>query len=126
MDKVVHFEIPAENVKRAQDFYRKAFGWKINPVEQVKYTILQTVDVDKDMMPLESGAINGGMMERNDKVKSPVITVQVAGIDKSAEEIKKLGGTVIWDKFQVGDIGFAAYFKDTEGNVLGLWENAKK
>ncbi len=27
-------------------------------------------------------------------------------------------------KTPVGDMGFAAYFKDTEGNVIGLWETA--
>ena len=24
----------------------------------------------------------------------------------------------------IGDFGYAAYFKDTEGNVVGLWEDA--
>jgi len=24
----------------------------------------------------------------------------------------------------VGDMGFTAYFKDTEGNLVGLWEDA--
>ena len=28
--KVVHFEIPADNVERAKTFYMKAFGWEIN------------------------------------------------------------------------------------------------
>jgi len=23
---------------------------------------------------------------------------------------------------QVGDMGYAAYFKDTEGNIIGLWQ----
>jgi uncharacterized protein len=27
---IVWFEIPADNVERAQTFYRKLFGWKIN------------------------------------------------------------------------------------------------
>jgi len=35
------------------------------------------------------------------------------------------GGKVIRPKMAVGDMGFAAYFKDSEGNVIGLWENAK-
>ena len=30
------------------------------------------------------------------------------------------------EKREVGDMGFVAYFKDTEGNVVGFWENAKK
>jgi predicted enzyme related to lactoylglutathione lyase len=24
----------------------------------------------------------------------------------------------------VGDMGFAAYFNDSEGNLMGLWQNA--
>ena len=30
MPKVIHFEIPAEDTKRAVAFYKKAFGWKFN------------------------------------------------------------------------------------------------
>jgi len=28
MDKVVHFEIPVEELERAQKFYKSVFGWK--------------------------------------------------------------------------------------------------
>jgi len=29
MDKVVHFEIPADDVDRAKDFYGSVFGWQL-------------------------------------------------------------------------------------------------
>ncbi|VVB85161.1 Uncharacterised protein [uncultured archaeon] len=29
MEKVVHFEIPADDLERAQKFYRNVFGWKM-------------------------------------------------------------------------------------------------
>jgi hypothetical protein len=29
-------------------------------------------------------------------------------------------------KTPVGDMGFAAYFTDPEGNVVGLWETARR
>ena len=35
------------------------------------------------------------------------------------------GGTVSGPKEPVGEMGFAAYFTDTEGNVVGLWETAQ-
>ena len=44
MDKVVHFEIPADNVERASKFYKETFDWKITPVPQLNYTLLGTVD----------------------------------------------------------------------------------
>ncbi len=27
-------------------------------------------------------------------------------------------------KMPVGEMGFAGYFTDTDGNLIGLWENA--
>jgi uncharacterized protein len=122
---VVHFEIPAANVKRAKEFYTKAFGWQINDFPGMNYAMVGTTDSDENGMPKNPGAINGGMLKRQKPVSTPVITVDVEDIDASLKEIKKLGGTVSRKKEPVGDMGFAAYFKDTEGNVIGLWQRAR-
>ena len=53
-----------------------------------------------------------------------MITVDVDSIDAALERIEKLGGATVLAKQPVGSMGFAAYFKDPEGNVLGLWESA--
>jgi predicted enzyme related to lactoylglutathione lyase len=124
MDKVVHFEIPADNLARAKKFYNTVFGWNMNEMPQMEYVLVGTVEVDEKGMPKEPGAINGGMLERQDPVKSPVITISVKSIDQAATTIEKNGGKVIRAKMPVGDMGFAAYFKDPEGNVIGLWQNA--
>ena len=123
-DKVVHFELPADNLERAQNFYRSAFDWSINTVPGMGYTIVQTTSSGKDGSPTEPGAINGGMLTRQAPIKSPVITIQVASIDDSLKQIEKLGGRVVRSKQPVGDMGFSAYFSDSEGNVLGLWQTA--
>lgn len=39
---------------------------------------------------------------------------------------KSAGGSQVVDKVVVSDMGAYAYFKDTEGNLFGLWEDAKK
>jgi len=123
MDKVVHFEIPADNLARAKRFYNTVFGWKMNEIPEMEYVIVGTEESDEDGMPKETGAINGGMLERQDPVKSPVITINVKSIDQAAATIEKNGGKIIRPKMPAGDMGFAAYFKDTEGNVIGLWQN---
>ena len=83
MDKVVHFEIPADDLKRAQDFYNKMFGWQINQVPDVDmtYYMVNTTEVGDNHMPKEPGAINGGMMKRSTPDESPVIVVDVSSID---------------------------------------------
>ena len=120
MDKVVHFEIPADNIERASKFYKENFDWKITLVPELKYTILGTVEVDQNNMPKERGAINVGMMDRNFGIKGPVLTINVDNIENSIEKIQKSGGKIIQGKMEVPNIGFIAYFQDTEGNILGL------
>jgi predicted enzyme related to lactoylglutathione lyase len=124
MGKVVHFEIPADDLARAKKFYGTVFGWTLNDFPEMEYTIARTVESDQNGIPKEAGAINGGMLQRQDPVKSPVITIDVDNMDQAAATIEKNGGKIIRPKMPVGDMGFAAYFKDTEGNVVGLWQNA--
>ena len=123
MDKVVHFEIPADDVERAKKFYKKVFDWKMESFPDMEYTMIQTTAVDEKHMPTEPGAINGGMMKRQDPVKCPVITIDVQNIEETMKNVKKMGGELVRGKMQVGDMGYAAYFKDTEGNIIGLWQN---
>ena len=120
MDKVMHFEIPADDVDRARKFYKTVFGWKTNPVPDMEYTMIHTVEVDKNQMPKERGAINGGMMKRG-LIKGPVITISVKDIDGAIKKVKKEGGDLVLEKQVVGDMGLA-YVRDSEGNVIGLWQ----
>lgn len=125
MDSVVHFEIPADDPKRASTFYKKAFGWSAEEFQGMSYWMLQTTDVDeKTRMPKTPGSINGGMGKRGTPLKNIVVTISVADIDKALEKIEKLGGKTVQKKQSIGEMGFTAYFKDSEGNVVGLWQSS--
>ena len=122
--RVVHFEIPADDVSRAREFYQTAFGWDLNPIPEVDYTMVNTTPTNEQGMPTDPGAINGGMLKREPPVTSPVITIDVEDIDKTLERIGTLGGSTVQPKQSVMDMGFAAYFRDSEGNLMGLWQSA--
>lgn len=127
LDKVIFFELPGDDLPRARKFYTTVFGWKMNEIPAMHYTQVGTVDSDGLGVrgkPKESGAINGGMIERHTPVKSPIIYISVKNIDDAAAAIERNGGKVIQPKTHVGNIGFAAYFRDTENNVVGLWQFA--
>jgi hypothetical protein len=130
MDKVVHFEIPVDDLARAKKFYSSIFGWELQDfqfAEGMTYTGVRTVPVDeKTYMPKEPGAINGGMMQRSKDVHSPIITINVDSIDEYVKKIKAAGGKAVMPKGEVPDMGFYAYVNDSEGNVIGLWESLKK
>jgi predicted enzyme related to lactoylglutathione lyase len=122
--RVVHFEIPFDDGDRARSFYADAFGWNVMHMPDMGYTMVSTGPTDEQGPPSEPGFINGGMLQREAPVGSPVITVDVEDIDGTLEKIEKLGGTTVIAKQAVADMGFSAYFKDTEGNLMGLWQNA--
>jgi uncharacterized protein len=124
--RVVHFEIPADDVARAEEFYRSAFGWKLSSMPDVGYTMVSTTPTDEQGAPKDPGAINGGMMKRESPISTPVIVIDVDDIDKALETIGSNGGSTVQGKQSVMDMGFAAYFKDSEGNLMGLWQTAAR
>lgn len=125
MDKVVHFEIPTDDLSRAKEFYGSVFDWNLQTMDEMDYTIAMTTPVDEQtQLPTEPGGINGGMMKRSTDTPSPVLTVGVDSIDASMKQVEVAGGAVVQPRTEIPGMGAFAYFKDTEGNVLGLWENA--
>ncbi|OGZ83755.1 MAG: glyoxalase [Candidatus Staskawiczbacteria bacterium RIFOXYD1_FULL_39_28] len=129
MDKVVHFELPADNTDRAKKFYQESFDWQITDYPEMKYTIIRTAETDENMMIKESGAINGGLFKKGEgenPVVAPSFSVDVKDIDEAIKKIKNAGGLILKDKTQVGEMGYVAYFKDTEGNILSVWQNILK
>src|SRR5688500_16245633 len=125
MDKVVHFEIPTEDLSRAKEFYGSTFGWQLQTMDQMDYTIATTTPIDEQtQLPTEPGAINGGMMLRTADTPAPVLTIGVDSVDDSLERVETAGGTVVKPTTMIPGMGSFAYFKDTEGNVVGLWETA--
>jgi len=120
--KVVHFEVPFDDGDRARSFYKEAFGWQIMEMPEMGYTIVMT-GPSNDSGPTEAGFINGGMLSREQAATAgPVPVIDVESIEAALAKIGGLGGSTLVGKTPVGDMGFAAYFKDTEGNTVGLWE----
>jgi uncharacterized protein len=126
MDKVIDFQIPVDDLERAKKFYGTVFGWKLQDIPGVNYTVAYTVEMDENNTPKELGAINGGMMKRVGGFKLPSITIQVDNIDNTIKKIVKEGGKVVKGKENVMDMAYIAYVEDTEGNISALWQLTKK
>jgi predicted enzyme related to lactoylglutathione lyase len=123
--RVVHFEIPFDEADRARNFYKELFGWQIMEMPEMNYTIVST-GPSGDQGPTELGYIGGGMLSRQQAATSgPVLVIDVDSIEETLKRIGGMGGSTVVGKTPVGEMGFAAYFTDPEGNVVGLWETAR-
>jgi len=130
MNKVTHFEIPADDKARSKEFYSSVFGWQVvdTPVQMgggtETYTSASTVETDPTTyLPTEPGAINGAIIERTSQLTAPVITITVDSIDEHLEKVTAAGGKIVEGKQEVENMGYYAYVLDPADNVIGLWED---
>ena len=127
MNRVVHFEIHAENPERAAAFYKALFAWNIQKWNgPADYWMVMTGAKDQP-------GIDGGLMRRHgpppadmQAVNAYVCTVEVDNVDAMLEKALKLGGTLALAKMPIPGIGWLAYAKDTEGNIFGMLQNDPK
>jgi predicted enzyme related to lactoylglutathione lyase len=62
-------------------------------------------------------------MQRSDETRTPVITIGVSDAERSLKEVEAAGGAIVTPRTPIPGMGAFAYFRDPEGNVMGLWEN---
>jgi len=123
MDGVVHFEIPADDAERAKAFYSTVFDWEMQDFPDMQYTIMMTTPIDEQSQrPTTPGAINGGLMSRSKDTPTPVITIGVLSVEEALKKVEAEGGTVITPSTPIPGMGAFGYFKDSEGNVMGLFQ----
>ena len=98
MGKVVHFEIPTDDLDRAKAFYAEVFGWKLDTMQMPgggDYTGATTTPVDDTMTPTEPGSINGALVNRDEGNSAPVVTIDVDNIDEALQQISAAGGSTV-------------------------------
>jgi len=118
MPRIIHFEIPSSNPARANEFYKRAFGWKIKQWGKEQYWMVTT---GKDPEP----GINGAIMPKKD-LKTTVNTLGVASVDKALKKILAAGGKVVRPKIAIPTMGWIAYCADPDGNAFGIIEMDKE
>jgi predicted enzyme related to lactoylglutathione lyase len=123
MNRIVHFEINADNLQRAADFYTAVFGWKIEkwPYNGQEYWVVMTADKDS-----KEPGINGGLVQRSKEfvpasgANAFVATVQVDNFEAIEEKILAAGGRIATGKSLIENVAWQGYFFDTEGNTFGV------
>ena len=116
MSRVSHFEIPADDPERAITFYETVFGWKIEKWDDaMDYWMITTGDENEP-------GINGAIMKKEGPQSSVTNVIEVSSIDETVEKVTANGGTILLPKMPVPSIGYAASFRDDQGNVFGLMQ----
>lgn len=118
-NRVVHFEIEAQDKERAKKFYSNAFGWEMEQMgdDMGNYVVVKTGD------PKEPGGINGGIFTSpagGERLNAYSCVISVENIDEAMKKVKSAGGQVMGEKMDIPTVGTYVKCKDTEGNNFSL------
>ncbi|MBN2477210.1 MAG: VOC family protein [Pirellulales bacterium] len=117
MPTIVHFEIPADDVERAKEFYGSLFGWKIEKTPgPMDYWMISTTNAEGEK------AVDGGMLPRQHPQHPITNYIDVPSIEQYVAKIEQLGGKVVVPKTAVPTFGYFAVCLDTENNTFAIWE----
>ena len=121
MPRIVHFELSADDLDRAQKFYADLFGWTFNKWEGPNGFVYVMVNTGPD----DQAGINGGLLQRapGQPAGAVIMLELVDDIDDYAAKITAGGGSITVPKFPVPGVGYGTYFNDPEGNRFGLFQS---
>lgn len=109
--------IPAIDLDRAVAFYNVVFDLNLQAVEMMGDKIA-FFDMDQNAYGA-AGAITVGPTAPG--LDGPIAFFGCADdLQTSLDRVTDAGGEVLAPKFPIGENGFIAFFKDSEGNKIGL------
>jgi uncharacterized protein len=123
MSRVVHFEIQADDLERAKQFYGAALDWSFEDYSAMTGSPYWGISTGPD----DQSGINGGILQRPVSAPAPeqgtnayVCTVQVDDYDATERKILEAGGRVALPKTALAGMAWQGYYLDTEGNTFGI------
>lgn len=117
VNRVIHFEIPIDDSERAAAFYRDALGWTFSKWGSADYWT-----IEDDAAGSGAGA-DGALAPRAD-TPGVLVYVGVDDIDAVLAKVTDAGGEVLMPRSEIPTVGAMARFRDSEGNVIGLFQDA--
>lgn len=115
------FEIPANDLARAQHFYETIFGIALAPMDMPN--IKMRMFPLNDMMTQVGGAVvDSGGFHRPSPTDGPLIYLNAnPDLQIILDRVEAAGGTIMVPKTEISpEYGFMAVIIDTEGNRIGL------
>ena len=115
------FEIPASDISRAKKFYETIFDIEMQDQEMMG---MQMAFFPGDMSGKVSGGLVQGPMHKPSADGAKIYLNGNPDLGNALGKVEAAGGKVLMPKTKItDDIGYMAFFSDTEGNTVALHSN---
>ena len=115
-----YFEIPVSDMDRAIDFYSHVFDCNFSK-DTIHGCEMAFFPFNEDK-PGVTGALAKGDIYKP-SIEGSLIYLSTDDIDGVMDKVKEKGGSELFPKTSVPELGFSAEFKDSEGNRIALFQN---
>jgi len=113
MAKVEHFEIPVDNIERAQGFYRDVLGFTYEPWGD-----------DMGMLHQPDGEGISGDLHIRESITHPTVVFTVDDLEETIARAVEAGGEQVGEIQPMGETARWVYIRDSEGNTIGLFTDS--
>lgn len=114
------FEIPAKDIDRARKFYEAIFKVKLSPLQEMMGMQMISFPYEPESGKA-SGALVKSKMHKPSQSGAYIYLNANPSIQTVISRIEKAGGKVAMPKTKISpEIGYMAFFIDTEGNKVAL------
>jgi predicted enzyme related to lactoylglutathione lyase len=122
-NNIAFFAVHADDLPRAQRFYKTVFEWKFQAWGPPGFFLIATGDKNDP-------GIQGALQQRPEVVPGERIngyecTIAVADIDAVAAAVVANGGKIILPKCEIPTVGWLIKIQDPEGNVVCVKQPAE-
>ena len=107
-----HFEIPVDDIERAQRFYTTVLGYEYEPWGD-----------EQGMLRQGDGEGVGGDLHIRSATPHPTVVFTVDSIEDTMARVVANGGEQLGAIEAMGDTARYVYVKDSEGNIIGLYDD---
>jgi predicted enzyme related to lactoylglutathione lyase len=111
------FELPTTDLNRASRFYEAVLG------ASLKRELFDGTGMQMAVFQGEQESVRGALIldqRRKPVADGALVYLHARDLDASLARIEQAGGAVVMPKTDIGEPGFIALVRDTEGNVVGL------
>jgi len=119
---VCHFTVEADDIERAQTFYRDVFGWRFEAWGPPDFFLAFTPDAPG--MGLTEGALTKrrGPAAEGSGLRGYRCTISVQDVQAMLDKVIEHGGTKASDIIEIPGVGTLCEVADTEGNFVCLMQ----
>lgn len=114
---VRYFEIPVNDLERAISFYQDVFGY------QFERKVIDGLEMALFPSDEQSEGSTGALVKGDSYIPSKDgarLYFNSENIDETLNKVISNGGSILYPKTAIGELGWVAEFEDSEGNCIAL------